>query len=382
MPAPHRALPGCLISIFVMKFDLRGISDRFRLCGEFSKASPHGNGLINDTFLIRCVEGGREKRYIIQRINQKVFRDPESLMQNLERVCRYTSRKAQELWPDDASRRSLRLVPTQEGGNHTVDAEGNYWRCYDFIENTYIRELAEKPGEAFEAAKAFGTFQRILFDFPGELLNETIPGFHGTSLRFETLMRAVSQDPFQRVREVKDEIAFAEKREADTSVVTDLMAKGEIPERITHNDTKINNVLFDEVSSAGICVIDLDTVMPGSALFDFGDMVRTSTSPVAEDETDLSKVHLRLEFFEALAMGFLEGARDILTRCEVELLPFSGKLITLENGIRFLTDFLQGDVYFKTHRPGHNIDRCRTQFQLVRSIEEQTEAMKEVLERN
>jgi Phosphotransferase enzyme family len=238
----------------------------------------------------------------------------------------------------------------------------------------------QSPDQAFQAGRAFGEFQSLLVDLPDGRLNETIPGFHNTRKRFAALQQAIQKDHVNRAQAAKPEIEFALKHESLVDVILEAMAKKRIPERITHNDTKFNNVMLDDATQEGICVIDLDTVMPGLALYDFGDMVRTTTSPALEDEKDLSKVGMQFPMFEALVRGYVASAGDMLNKAEKQNLAFCGKLITFEIGIRFLADFLAGDVYFKVHRDGHNLDRCRTQFKLVESIEAQEDAMNQLVE--
>jgi Ser/Thr protein kinase RdoA (MazF antagonist) len=269
----------------------------------------------------------------------------------------------------------LTLVPTKAGRGWHTDAAGNRWRCYVFVEGATGHDIIRNADQAYQAAKAFGAFQALVADLPGGRLVETIPNFHHTPSRYANFQAALAKDAHGRASLAQPEIAFALARAHEVGVIADAMARGEIPERVTHNDTKLNNVLLDNETQEGICVIDLDTVMPGSALYDFGDLVRTSTSPAAEDETDLSKVTMQLPMFEALVKGYLSTAGGFLTPRERALLPFAGKLITFEIGLRFLTDWLEGDVYFKIKRPQHNLDRLRTQFKLVESIEAQLPAM-------
>ena len=263
-------------------------------------------------------------------------------------------------------RRTLEVVPSRSGDPFWRDPEGNFWRCYVFVENARTYDVLETPELAFAAASAFGGFQADLADLK-ERLHETIPDFHNTPARLARLEEVVRLDPCGRLREVGPELEF---------ILARLRDAGELRELVTHNDTKLNNVLIDDLTGAGCCVIDLDTVMPGLPHYDFGDMVRTGTSPAAEDETDLDKVVMRFPMYESLLRGYLQGAGSFLSPVEKSWLPFSGKLITLEIGIRFLTDYLEGDVYFKVRRPGHNLDRCRTQLKLVASIESQFDAMR------
>jgi Ser/Thr protein kinase RdoA (MazF antagonist) len=268
------------------------------------------------------------------------------------------------------------LIPTQTGHPCHVDELGNHWRVYIFIEKARTYDAVESPAQAFQAARAFGQFQKLLADLPAPRLHDTIQDFHHTPKRYAALEQAIAADVANRARLVKPEIEFARKRQAITARLLD----ARLPERVTHNDTKFNNVMLDDATGEGICVIDLDTVMPGLALYDFGDMVRTTTSPAKEDERDLSKVTMQFPMFEALVRGYLATAAEFLTPAEKELLAFSGRLITFEIGLRFLTDFLAGDVYFKVHRDGHNLDRARTQFKLVESIEGQETAMNKLVE--
>ena len=258
----------------------------------------------------------------------------------------------------------------RDGAPFFRDADGGFWRCYVFVDRAVTYDIIETTQQAAMGAATFGEFQNDLADLPGRL-NETIPDFHNTPKRLEALKRAMREDKMGRLKEVRPETEFMLAHEADCSKLLKLYAAGAIVERVTHNDTKLNNVLIDENGGGGICVIDLDTTMPGLPHYDFGDMLRTGTSPAAEDERDLSKVGMRFEMFEALLRGYLSTAGKFLNKEEKALLPFSGILLTLETGIRFLTDYLEGDVYFKTHRPGHNLDRCRTQIELVRSMEAQ-----------
>jgi hypothetical protein len=309
----------------------------------------------------------------VQRINHLIFKNPAALMENIRRVTAHLGQKSDG--QSHPSRRVLTLIPARDGQSFYRDEQGNHWRVYIFIEKARTFDAVETAQQAFQAAKAFGQFQKLLADLPSPRLHDTIPDFHHTPKRFAALEKAIEADVANRALVAKEEIAFALRRPA----VTSLLLEAHLPERVTHNDTKFNNVMLDDATGEGICVIDLDTVMPGLALYDFGDMVRTTTSPAKEDERDLSKVTMQFPMFEALARGYLSAA-DFLTPPEKKLLPFSGQLITLEIGLRFLTDFLAGDTYFKVHRDGQNLDRCRTQFKLVESIEEQEAAMIKLVE--
>jgi Phosphotransferase enzyme family len=353
--------------------DVRAIARHFDFEGEVQGFAPYGNGHINDTYLVTCAAAGVPVRYILQHINGQVFHDPIAVMRNIERVTAHLAAQS-ESEPrsgPESMRRVPRLIATRQGCAWHADDQGEIWRAYRYVEGTRSYETAETEKLAFEAARAFGRFQQQLASLPPPRLVETIPNFHHTPKRFEALEQAIAADVAHRAALAGAEIDFALAHER---IVGELLNAG-LPERTTHNDTKLNNVLFDEATGEGICVIDLDTVMPGLAVYDFGDMVRTTTSAAQEDERDLSKVSMRFEMFEALVRGYLDAAGTFLTKEEKKLLAFSGKLITFETGIRFLTDFLAGDTYFKVHREGHNLDRCRTQFKLVESIEQQEEAM-------
>ena len=358
-----------------LRHDARQVASQFQIYGEFINAGPYGSGHINDTYCAVFNQGGTPVRYILQRINHHVFKTPVALMENVERVTTHISKKV--AGHPDFSRCGLTLIPARDGRAWHSDEGGNYWRTYIFVENARTYDAVESPQQAFQAARAFGRFQKLLADLPAPQLHDTIPGFHHTPQRFAKLEAAIAADPANRARLAKSEIEFALNHKAMAGV---LLAAG-LPERVTHNDTKLNNVMLDDETGEGICVIDLDTVMPGLAPYDFGDIVRTSTSPAKEDERDLSKVQMQFPMFEALARGYLETAAEFLTKAERQLLVLSGKLITFEIGIRFLTDYLEGDSYFKVHREGHNLDRCRTQFKLVESIERQEGAMNKLVEK-
>jgi len=358
---------------------VKTVKDKFKIYGDFISAAPYGSGHINDTLRIIINQGGTELHYIFQRINENVFKNPPALMDNIKRVTEHIFSKIEQEGDKEVTRHTLYVIKALDGKSYVQDDEGKYWRAYIFIEKAQTYDVIENAQQAYEAASAFGLFQKDLADLPGDRLYDTIPDFHNTPQRFANLEKAVAANAAGRAKDAQAEIDFVMNRKADVSRLTDLLAAGKITERITHNDTKLNNVMIDDETGKGVCVIDLDTVMPGLIHYDFGDMVRTSTSPATEDEKDLSKVTMQFHMFEALLRGYLSTASDFLTPVEREYLPFSGKLITLEIGIRFLTDYLEGDTYFKTHREGHNLDRCRTQFKLVESIEEQMDDMMALL---
>lgn len=361
-------------------YDLRQITDLFEIRADFVQGYSYGSGHINDTYCIWVDQAGQRIRYILQRLAQNVFKQPIPLMKNVKRVTDHALEQLLKEGCPEARRRTLTLIPARDGKPYAQDEEGNVWRVYPFIERARTYDAIETPGQCVEAARAFGNFQKLTANLPGEPLFETIPDFHNTTKRLAALKEAIAADPLGRAGEVRREIDWYLAREEDCHVVTNYLASGELPLRCTHNDTKLNNVMLDDVTGEGICVIDLDTTMPGSAVYDFGDMVRTATSPAAEDEKDVSLVTCRMFMFEALVRGYLDSARSFITPLEKRLLPFSGKLLTMECGIRFLTDYLSGDVYFKIKRPEHNLDRCRTQMALVESIESLLPEMQKMVE--
>ena len=351
---------------------------RFALPQGEITAAPYGNGHINDTLCV-CVktqEGMR--RYIMQRVNRYVFKQPEDVIANIARVTEYL-RGIIAAEGGDPERETLTLVPTVDGKPFAYDEDGELWRMYLFIEGTISRDLPDTPELFALSGAAFGRFQRQMGGFPAASLVESIPDFHNTPARYAQLMDAVARNEAGRLDEVGEELAFCRKYEREVHTLLDALAAGEIPLRVTHNDTKLNNVLLDAQTGRGVCVIDLDTVMPGLAAYDFGDSIRFGANTAEEDEQDLSKVSLSLPMFEAFARGFLSEAGQVMGRREIELLPMGAKLMTLECGMRFLADYLNGDKYFRIHRPGHNLDRAHTQFALVRSMEENWDAMQEIV---
>ncbi|MCC6124436.1 MAG: aminoglycoside phosphotransferase family protein [Pirellulales bacterium] len=362
-----------------LRHDVKTLAAHFQIFGEYLRAEPYGSGHINDTYRAAFDQGGVAMHYLLQRINQYVFKKPPELMENVRRVTEHIRGKL--IAPGEVTRRVLTIVPTRDGRLFHLDAQGNYWRTYVFIEKARTYDAIESAAQAFQAAKEFGQFQKQLVDLPPPRLFDTIPDFHNTPKRFAAFEQAIAADAANRAAACKAEIEFALRRKPLASVLLDLNAKGEIPERTTHNDTKFNNVMLDEATGEALCVIDLDTVMPGLALYDFGDMVRTATSPALEDERDLSKVEMLMPMYEALLRGYLSTAGEFLNRAEKEHLAFAGKLITFEQGVRFLADHLAGDAYYKIHREGHNLDRCRTQFELVESIERQEAEMNRLAEK-
>lgn len=363
-----------------MSCDLKEIVQQFQMDGQVTDISPFGTGHINDTYCVVSDQAGRQVRYVLQRINHTIFKNPVELMENIRRATDHIRQKLQAQGSELAGRQ-LVVIDTQDGAGCYTDAQGNYWRVYNLIENAVTFDQLETPELAYEAARMFGWFQRMLTDLPGPPLFETIPDFHTTPKRYGAFLEILEQDPCGRAKEVRPEIDFILENAGICNGLLDSVAKGEIPIRITHNDTKINNVMLDAETHKGVCVIDLDTVMPGLSLYDFGDMVRTATSPTEEDETDVSKITMRMPMFEMLAKGFADQTQSFLTEVEKKKLAFSGKLITFEQMIRFLGDHLAGDTYYKIHRPGHNADRARTQMKLVQSMTEQEDEMNAAAER-
>jgi|SRR5580658_3028728 hypothetical protein len=364
-PEHHERAPGV--------WDLGEIASQFAVDGKFCQAVPYGGGHINETYCSTFDRACTPVRIILQRINTHVFLDPHALMENIERVTRHLAmRLADEA---DRERRALTLIPDRAGHSLYVDPQGDCWRAYRFIEGARTYDTVASARQAWEGARAFGRFLELLADLPAPRLHDTIPGFHDAPKRFAALEEAVARDAAGRSRACEPEIAFAFARKQMTRSILD----AGLPERVTHNDTKINNVLFDLVSGEAICVVDLETVMPGFAAYDFGDLVRSATCAAPEDERDLNKVTMRFDLFEALARGYFGSAGCLLTRAEKESLVTGGKLITLVMGIRFLTDFLNGDTYYKVHRADHNLDRCRVQFKLLESIEAQEHAMERLI---
>jgi Ser/Thr protein kinase RdoA (MazF antagonist) len=342
---------------------------QFEIDGAFVEATAYGSGHINDTYQAVFDQAGVPVRFILQRINRSIFKNPAAMMENIQRVTAHLA--AQVSGEPEYERHVLTLIPTRNGQAWHVDADGEYWRVYRFIERARTYDAVESTDQAFQAAKAFGRFQKLLDGLPAPRLHDTIPDFHHTPKRFQALQQAIALDVAGRAVLAKREIEFALAHES----VAGILLNAGLPERVTHNDTKFNNVMLDDGTGEGICVIDLDTVMPGLALYDFGDMVRTTTSTAKEDELDLSKVSMQFPMFEALVRGYLVSAGGLLTAAEKDHLVSSGKVITFEQGVRFLTDYLAGDTYYKVHRDGHNLDRCRTQFKLIESIEQQEEKM-------
>lgn len=341
--------------------------------GQPLEVQPFGSGHINDTYLVRMAE----RSYILQRINTNTFRDVDGLMNNILQVTEFIREKLTAA-QGDAQRETMQVIRCDDGALYTTDEAGACWRMLSYITDSVCLQKARSADDLYECAAAFGRFQRLLEDFPAEHLTETIPQFHDTVKRYGDFLQALEQDVMGRADSVRQEVGFLQQRREDCAVMVRMQQEGKLPLRVTHNDTKLNNVLLDSRTMKGLCVIDLDTVMPGLAGNDFGDTVRFGANDCAEDEPDQSRVHFLPELYRVCAQGFLQEAGPSLTEEEILTLPWGAKLMTLECGMRFLADYLQGDVYFKISRPQQNLDRARTQFTLVRQMGEHWEELMEV----
>ncbi len=359
-------------------FDLKKICDMFSLDGKLTGYKKINNGHVNSTFTLFFDENGKTAKYVLQKVNTEAFKNPEGLMSNIVAVTSYIRKKNEEMNIPWADRGTLTFLPCKDGKYFFIDDQNNCWRMYHYIDNVFTYNCVDDEQVFCNAGVAFGDFQNILADFDGSTLYETIEKFHNTAARFENLKKAISENRSGRLENVKAEIEFALSYEEEARVLVDLIDEGKLPLRVTHNDTKLNNILFDKVTNKGICIIDLDTVMPGLSLYDFGDSIRFGANTAAEDEKDLSKVTLNIPLYEAFVKGYLSSAKVALTDLEKELLPFGAKIMTYECGIRFLTDYLDGDIYFHINYPEHNLDRCRTQFKLVSEMEKKMDLMKEI----
>ncbi len=362
--------------------DTQSINDilsAFAFDGALKEYKLFGSGHINTTYIVTCEEKGKITEYIVQKINTNVFKNPDELMQNLFAVTSFLRKKIRSSG-GDPSRETLKYIKTADGKNYLKCENGDCYRAYRFIDRSISYDSIESAEQFGKSGIAFGKFQRYLADFPADTLYETIPNFHNTIYRFENeFIPAVDEDKLDRVRDCAGEIEFIKARKSECSRLEDLIKKGDLPLRVTHNDTKLNNVIFDEDTNEALCVIDLDTVMPGLALYDFGDSIRYGANSCAEDEPDASKVKINLDYFEAYAKGFLSQALTSLNKCEIDNLAFSAKLMTLECAMRFLTDYLNGDVYFKTKYDNHNLIRARAQLALVADMEKRMCEMEDII---
>ena len=362
-----------------METNLFDIFAQFSPAETATKCEPITAGLINHTYAV-FVNDEATPKYVLQKINTNIFKDSDGLIENIKGVCEHVRAKVLANG-GDINREVLTLIPTKDGKNYLKSDKVGAWRLYNFITDATAHQSAAKPGILASAAEAFGTYQNLLSDYPAETLHETIPNFHNTVSRYNDFMTALEKDVAGRASECAYEIEEIKKHEPLAHVVVDALANGEIPLRVTHNDTKLNNVMIDNNTGKGICVIDLDTVMPGSLLYDFGDSIRFAACNSAEDEEDLSKVYLRLDLFEEYVSGFLKGVGKNITAKEIELLPFSAFLLTYELVLRFLGDYLNGDVYFQTRRDKHNLVRARAQLKLALDIETKLDAMAEIVKK-
>ena len=360
---------------------LKEVIGEFMIYGVPGEILPMGNGHINDTFISKWDQGGTLVRYTHQRINEKIFTRPDKVMENICRVTGHISNKLTVQGVEDRSRKVLTVIPGRDGKPYVRDKEGGWWRTYCYIEKSHTGDTASSQAEAELLGNSVGQFQKQLADLGGDRLYETIQDFHNMETRYTRFHKALEKDEFNRAKTASNEINFLLKNEERGGVLIRLLKQGRIPERICHNDTKLNNILLDDGGNSALCVIDLDTVMPGSSLFDLGDLIRTVTITAMEDEQDLSKVSFDLEFFKALLKGYLSLARDFLEEEELKLLCESGRNITQIMGLRFLTDFLEADHYYRTNRPLHNLDRCRTQIALIRSMDDQWEEAEKIANR-
>ena len=345
------------------------VLEQFSLEGCPLSCTPYGQGHINRTYLVVTDTG---RKYILQQLSRAAFADIPGLMRNVAAVTGFLAQQ------DTDPRSCLHLVPTTVGGDFHLDASGEYWRVYDFVEDSICLQAPESPEDFYQSAVAFGRFQNQLRDFPAATLCETIPNFHNTPDRYRKFRLAIDTDTMGRLSTVREEVRFLLEREEEAGQLQRMRENGDLPLRVTHNDTKLNNVMLDKESRKALCVIDLDTVMPGLVAYDFGDSIRFGASTAPEDEKNLDRVEMSLELYEIYARGFVPACGG-LTPAEIESLPLGAKTMTLENGMRFLTDYLEGDHYYHIAYPEHNLDRCRTQLKLVSDMERKWGRMMEII---
>ena len=361
-----------------MKDHIQRILECFSVEGELISFKAYGSGHINSTKYITVKNKGKECEYILQRINKNVFKEPEKLMENYTSVTEFLRKRIIENG-GDPDRETINVVKTKDGKAYAIDDQGEYWRLTYCVTNIKCYDKVERPEQFYDSAVAFGKFQYLLRDYPASTLYETIENFHNTPVRFNNLMAAVKADKCGRAEEVRREIEFCKAREEFAGTLERAREAGEIPLRVTHNDTKLNNILFDAEDGRALCVIDLDTIMPGYSVNDFGDSIRFGATTALEDEADLSKVKFDISLYETYVKGFITGVKDGLTKREIELLPIGAIMMTFECGMRFLTDYLDGDVYFKTSREKHNLDRARNQFKLMEEMEANLDEMTRIV---
>ncbi len=357
------------------------VVNAFRIGGEVVHHEPFGNGHINVTKLVDVKKpDGSIEKFVLQRINKNVFKEPAKLMENYVGVTRYL-RSEIEKKGGDPLRETINTVPANDGKSYVIDDEGEYWRLLVYVTDSIGYDKVERPEQFYESALSFGNFQYLLKGYPAETLHETIVNFHNTPDRYRQLMEAVENNISGRLSDVKAEVEFAMAREAFTHTLEDAHKAGKLPLRVTHNDTKLNNILFDTNTGKPVCVVDLDTIMPGYSVNDFGDSIRFGATTALEDEADLSLVNFDIELYELYVKGFIEGAKGGLTEGELEMLPIGAIMMTLECGMRFLADHLNGDTYFRIHRENHNLDRCRNQFKLVSDMESRLDEMRAIVKK-
>lgn len=358
---------------------LKRIASEFVLRGEPIEIIKYGEGHINDTYRINCQEqDGKTNKYILQKINTNIFKEPVNLMDNIFNVTKHIRGKI-EASGGDVMKETLNLIESKDGKFYLVEEDGGFYRAYNFIEGARTYQTVENRGDFYKSGQALGRFQKYLSDFESGKLHETIKDFHNTEKRFVDFKVSLKEDKLSRVQECSEEVAFFLKREEDTKIINRLVREGKLPIRVTHNDTKYNNVMIDDVTREAICLLDLDTVMPGVSLYDFGDSIRSGATTAEEDEKDLSKVNFDLSLFEAYTKGYLDTARNFLTEKEVEFLPFSARIMTYECGMRFLKDYIDGDIYYKVGYQKHNLDRARNQIKLVKDMEKNYKKMIEIV---
>ncbi len=363
-----------------MNNQVKDIIANFNVEGEFVTARPYGSGHINDTRYVVLEENGERVEYILQRINKNVFKRPDLLMENYVGVTSFL-REIIIKNGGDPERETINAYKTKDGKNFYLDSDGEYWRLIKFVVDNDSYDKVEDPKQFYQSAVAFGNFQYLLKSYPAETLHETIVNFHNTPDRFRQLKEAVAADVKGRLAEVKCEVKFCEDREEFAWTLENAHKEGKLPLKVTHNDTKLNNILFDKHTGKPICVIDLDTIMPGYSVNDFGDSIRFGATTALEDEADLSKVNFDISLYELYVKGFIEGAKGGLTEGELEMLPIGAIMMTFECGMRFLTDYLQGDTYFRTSREKHNLDRARNQFKLVSDMEAKLDEMRAIVKK-
>lgn len=360
---------------------IRRIAEQFCMNGQLQNVIPIVQGHINDTYrLVTATETGEQQQYALQAINQYVFKQPELVMENICSVTRFLQQKITAAGGDPL-RETLNVIPTRTGKSFYVDENGDYWRVYNYISGASTYDTVQNEQHLYHAGYAFGKFQTMLADFPIETLHDTIPDFHNTKKRLNDFFEAVERDVCGRAASVRPEIEFIRRRVDDASYLINLQEQGILPTRVTHNDTKYNNIMIDDITGKALCVIDLDTVMPGLSAYDYGDAIRFAASAAAEDETDLSKVHLDMKLFELFTGGFVSAVAGFLSDDELAALPWGARIITLELASRFLADHLNGDQYFKIHRENHNLDRARSQLALVADMEKRFPEMQAICEK-